>query len=65
MSEKYYSLNTGIGKTEANVYHFNTNLNKLLFSSKFDVYTSKEMQREDSNPVTDALLLVTVLFPPS
>jgi hypothetical protein len=69
VSEKYYNLNIGIGKAdrnfEANIYHFDTDLNKLQFSSKLDVFTSKEIQREESVRVTDALFLVTMLLPPS
>jgi hypothetical protein len=65
VSENYYGLNTAIGKAEANVYHFDTNRNKFRFSSKLDVFTSKETEREETSPVAGALLLVTVLLPSS
>lgn len=69
VSEKYYNLNIGIAKEdrnfEANIYHFDTNLNKLQFSSKLDVVTSTEIEREETAPVTDALFLVTMLLPPT
>lgn len=69
VSEEYYNLNIGIRKAdknfEANIYRFDTNLNKLQFSSKLDVFTSTETEREESVAVTDALFLVTMLLPPT
>jgi hypothetical protein len=69
VSEKYYDLNIGIDKAdrkfEANIYRFDTNLNKLQFSSKLDVFTSTEIGREETVPVTDTLVLVSMFLPPA
>jgi hypothetical protein len=69
VSEKYYNLYIGIAKAEqnfkANIYHFDTNLNKLQFSSKLHVFMSTVTERGETVPVTDTLFLVTMLLPPT